>query len=426
MRLWTAFVMVVVVAAVAVVGQQDPWAAISQQIPSCALPCLNQTRLNSTCAPTDTGCVCGVVMASPLMKGCAMQSCNMGDALGTTNGTATACNVPVRDKGALLYVVTTALCAIALACIFMRLLGAPTAQKKWTQVADDWYMIGNTVLLVGMMVCTILIHHNNYGRDIWALTTGQIRNIMILIYNLEIYYTLINMLTKLSILGFYLRFFPFVVFPGLRTAIYITIAITVASGISFTMSIVFQCTPISFFWSTFDDPPPVGSCTNINVYGWTVASFNFALDFWLLALPMPELLKLRLPPRKKVVVCLMFAVGSFVTIVTIPRLMSMAAFKNTTNPTYDLYEVSLWGHVEATVCVILACIPRISILFMRISRNYSSRRSAENLQSDSSAEQGSGNTLGPFKASESVRSASHPGMSQAGKSHLFGRVLAGD
>ena len=117
------------------------------------------------------------------------------------------------------------------------------------------------------------------------------------------------MLTKLAILGFYLRFFPFVVFPGLRTAIYITMAITTASGISFTASIIFQCIPISFFWSAFDDPAPVGSCININVYGWTVASFNFALDLWLLALPLPELIKISLPLRKKVVVCLMFTVG---------------------------------------------------------------------------------------------------------------------
>jgi len=118
------------------------------------------------------------------------------------------------------------------------------------------------------------------------------------------------MLTKLSILGFYLRFFPFAVFPGLRTAIYITIGITAASGVSFVFTIIFQCTPISFFWSGVDDPLPTGSCIEINIYAWTVASFNFALDVWLLVLPMPELLKLSLPRRKKVVVCLMFAVGS--------------------------------------------------------------------------------------------------------------------
>ncbi|KAH6842477.1 hypothetical protein B0I37DRAFT_382011 [Chaetomium sp. MPI-CAGE-AT-0009] len=386
-------------------AQQDAWTAILQQIPSCALPCLNQIRQNSTCSPTDTDCACDVVLASPLMNGCSIKSCSIEDALGTINGTATACNIPMRDKGAVLYITTMVLCTIALVCIFLRLLGTPKLQKKWMQVADDWYMMVNVVLLIGMMVCTILVHNNHYGRDVWTLTTGQIRTVLILIYNLEIHYTLINMLTKLSILGFYLRFFPFVVFPGLRTAIYFTMAITAASGISFLATITFQCTPISLFWSAFDDPPPAGSCIDINRYAWAAATFNFALDLWLLALPMPELVKLSLPLRKKVVVCLMFTVGSFVTVVSVPRFISLEEFKHTTNPTYDLVDVSLWGHVEASVCVILACIPRISIFFMRIYRKYF-RRATENLQSGSSVEHG-----GP---------TSHSEISGAGKPRFFG------
>ncbi|KAK3984420.1 hypothetical protein QBC44DRAFT_375184 [Cladorrhinum sp. PSN332] len=388
MRHGAAFVLPV---AVTVVAHEDVWTAISQHIPSCALPCLAETQLQSTCSPTDTGCACKLVLASPLMSGCAM-SCNVGDAFSTINGTATACNIPMRDNGAVLYIATTVLCSIALVSILMRLLSTPTSQKSWINVADDWYMIANAILLIGIMACTILIYHNKYGRDIWTLNKRQIKNILILLYNLEIYYTLINMLTKLSILGFYLRFFPFIVFPGLRTAIYITIAVTTASGISFTMSIVFQCTPINFFWSRFDDLPSIGSCININAYAWTVAIFNFALDLWLLALPMPELFKLSLPLRKKIVVCLMFAVGGFVTIVSVPRIISMASFKSTINPTYDLVEVSFWGHVEASVCVILACIPRISIFFMRIYRMHS-RHMAENLSSNASVGHRSVTTL---------------------------------
>lgn len=117
------------------------------------------------------------------------------------------------------------------------------------------------------------------------------------------------MFTKLSILNFYLRFFPFTVFPGLRTAIYATIGVTVASGIAFTGTMVFQCTPIHFMWSLFDDPAPTGTCIDINLCGWIHGAFNLALDIWMLALPLPELLKLSLPMRKKVVVCLMFTVG---------------------------------------------------------------------------------------------------------------------
>ena len=131
------------------------------------MPCLNQTQLASTCSPINLECACDVVLSSPLMSGCAFQKCGIGGALcefstpqiqrrtfatadhalhaATANGTATACHVPMRDKGAALYVTTTALCVIALSSILLRLLGAPTSQRKWTQVADDWYMLLNAV-----------------------------------------------------------------------------------------------------------------------------------------------------------------------------------------------------------------------------------------------------------------------------------------
>ena len=48
----------------------------------------------------------------------------------------------------------------------------------------------------------------------------------------------------------------------------------------------------------------------------------------------------------------------------------------------DLVDVSLWGHVEASTCVILACIPRISLFFMRLYRkHHHSRRADQNLHS---------------------------------------------
>lgn len=136
-----------------------------------------------------------------------------------------------------------------------------------------------------------------------------------LVYGLQILYTAIIHLTKLSILYFYLQFFPFTVFPKVRTAIYATIVTTVAMTISFTLAITFQCTPIDSFWKKFDENIPGSNrgswhCINVTVYGFVGSSLQLVLDLWLMALPMPELLKLSLPRRKKVAVCLMFAVGS--------------------------------------------------------------------------------------------------------------------
>jgi hypothetical protein len=101
----------------------------------------------------------------------------------------------------------------------------------------------------------------------------------------------------------------------LRTTIYATIVATIASGVGFTAAIVFQCTPINSLWNAFNEdilPPDRVSwhCININAFGWSGATINLVLDMWLMLLPMAELIKLSLPLRKKIVVCLMFAVGS--------------------------------------------------------------------------------------------------------------------
>lgn len=135
------------------------------------------------------------------------------------------------------------------------------------------------------------------------------------IYALQILYTIMIHITKLSILYFYLQFFPFTVFPRVRTAIYATMVFTVAMAISFFMAVTFQCTPVHSYWSKFDEsvsPAEMASwtCIDITVYGYAGSALQIILDLWLMALPMPELLKLSLPIRKKLVVCFMFAVGS--------------------------------------------------------------------------------------------------------------------
>ncbi len=154
----------------------------------------------------------------------------------------------------------------------------------------------------------------------------------------EIAYTLAITLTKLSILCFYLSVFPFVVFPALRTMIYATMVVTAASGIAFSLAMVFQCWPVDSFWNFLDynERGEEMQCINLNACGWAHGIITILLDLWLMALPMPELLKLTLPWRKKLRVCLMFAMGGFVTLVEIPRLAMLQKFGQTLNPTCKL------------------------------------------------------------------------------------------
>jgi len=94
----------------------------------------------------------------------------------------------------------------------------------------------------------------------------------------------------------------------------------------------------------------------------------------------------------------------------------------------DLVDVSLWGHVEASVCVILACIPRISVFFMRLYRKHSLCK-ADNLRSGASDTHWNGDALVRFDGPKGWPPHLNPGMSDVEKPYMldesqFGRDFA--
>jgi len=113
-------------------------------------------------------------------------------------------------------------------------------------------------------------------------------------------------ITKISLLLFYLRVF---LDYGFIKKVYVVMLICILSLISFLIATVFECWPVDFSWKGWDGEQHWGKCTNINVQGWTNAAANIAMDLVIIALPLPQLVNLHLPLRKKIFVCFMFSIG---------------------------------------------------------------------------------------------------------------------
>jgi hypothetical protein len=124
----------------------------------------------------------------------------------------------------------------------------------------------------------------------------------------EVLYLTTMCLTKLSILFVYFHIFPLSVMPRLRILIPITMTITILSSFSQAMAIIFQCTPIHYNWDRLNNGRG-GHCINITTWGWANGMLNVILDVWLIALPLPEVIKLNLTLRKKLKAMMMFVVG---------------------------------------------------------------------------------------------------------------------
>ena len=111
--------------------------------------------------------------------------------------------------------------------------------------------------------------------------------------------------TKAAILLLYWRVFPT---PGFRKIIIYSLFVAGAFIISFSMAVTFHCTPISYTWTGWTGETQ-GTCVNFNAFAWAHAIINIIFDIYVIALPIPELLKLHVSRRRLVHLILMFSVG---------------------------------------------------------------------------------------------------------------------
>lgn len=90
-------------------------------------------------------------------------------------------------------------------------------------------------------------------------------------------------------------------------ALYAMGAITTIWWIASQFIVIFECTPIHYFW---DRMPVTGHCLNVQKFFDGQAVPNIITDVILLALPLPLIWKLQLPANQKIALSGVFLLGS--------------------------------------------------------------------------------------------------------------------
>jgi hypothetical protein len=224
----------------------------------------------------------------------------------TKNLTSTICHAPLRSTGNEIRISNIVLGVVTAACALSRLI-----YKAFFSVgelgSDDYSVLA--ALIAGVPSVVLIdrgIVPNGLGLDVWTVPFDRITDFVRYLYALEVLYFLQIALIKLTLLFFFLRIFPK---PIIRRLIWATIAFNGLWGLSFTITAIVQCQPISFYWTSWDKEGP-GKCVNINALAWTNAIISIALDIWMLILPLYEVFQLQLSWRKKINVSFMFFVGT--------------------------------------------------------------------------------------------------------------------
>jgi hypothetical protein len=112
--------------------------------------------------------------------------------------------------------------------------------------------------------------------------------------------------TKICVTLFYLRIFPV---PNVQRLLWGTVGLSVVCLVAFDVLAIAQCQPISFFWQGWDKLHE-GHCIGVNPLGWAIAGVSIIMDFWMLGIPLFQLIKLQMKWQRKLAVACMFIVGT--------------------------------------------------------------------------------------------------------------------
>ncbi|TWU74313.1 hypothetical protein ED733_005756 [Metarhizium rileyi] len=235
-----------------------------------------------------------------------MEACNLTEALFMKNATETACNRPTRDQSGRYDAMNISMGVMTVLLVVIRL-----GFKKFFS------------------------HQRELGADDW-----------------------------LSLSLFYLYFFPG---KTIRRLLMGTAIFNVLFVFTFVTTGIFQCSPVSRYWTQYVDRNASGYCININSFASIHGAFKIAIDVWMIVLSLSQIQRLELHWKKRVGVTFMFLLGTFVTVVSILRLQSLVNFANSTNPTWDNWIVGWWSTIEVNVGMICTCLPTVRLILVRMA-----------------------------------------------------------
>ncbi|CAE7001827.1 hypothetical protein PTTW11_01300 [Pyrenophora teres f. teres] len=124
---------------------------------------------------------------------------------------------------------------------------------------------------------------------------------------------------------------------------------TISGWIAAEIAFFTACRPFKGYWAV---PPPDPQCTTLVNYAIVQATFNLSSDLFIIAVPVPMILSLKLPLKQKIGLGALFSMGVFVIVAAI--LTKVYNLSNIYSTTY-----MLWYTREASVAVYVANLPGI-------------------------------------------------------------------
>ncbi|KAF0331934.1 integral membrane protein [Colletotrichum asianum] len=169
-------------------------------------------------------------------------------------------------------------------------------------------------------------------------------------------------LVKSSILVLYRSLFPSRRF---HYVVYAALAFVIGWTVSFFFSHLFTCYPIT----VFIEPYYGNSCVQTVPMFLALLFTDVVADFAILIIPIPMVIRVRMPLKKKLAVIGMLGLGAAVCAVSLTRVIATFAIaeeyiKHPNDVIYYTAPVFFWTNIELSLAIVCACLPTLRPIWL--------------------------------------------------------------
>ncbi|KKZ62461.1 hypothetical protein EMCG_03124 [[Emmonsia] crescens] len=227
---------------------------------------------------------------------------------------------------------------------------------------DDWLILVSLASVTCSFVLAIMGGDYGLGRHVWVVPLTDVMILIKIHYIYMFMYILSVPLIKFSILLFYRRIF------GMNWAMWICFGLSGGYYVACTITLIVACQPISYYWTQVEDAKSGRCLFHPHVFYLGNAAANVVTDVLILLVPIPLVWKLQMPTSKKLLVCSLFLLGTFVCVVSFVRIKFMGDLARAKDVTFILTNIFLWSFVEPCIGIVCACLPTMRPIFQRVTR----------------------------------------------------------
>ncbi|KAF2644976.1 hypothetical protein P280DRAFT_466225 [Massarina eburnea CBS 473.64] len=184
---------------------------------------------------------------------------------------------------------------------------------------------------------------------------ADLQQFLLYLYVANVVYAFCIGSMKLSIVAFYWKLFA--VGRKSKMALFFMGGFIIVWALAMAFVGMFGCSPIRGAWRLGSIGTAKCLDTKKVYIGYAVP--NVVTGVMLIAMPMPYVWRLHAPLAQRLFLAGMFALGTFVSVISIIRLTILVRSRGVSDITYDFRDIYLWSIVEVNVgliCVGLPCL----------------------------------------------------------------------